>query len=362
MKFLILAGGSGTRLWPVSRKNRPKQVQSFFDSTTLLFRTFCRLTKFFKTDDIFVITNSQQASAVAKQLPKLSSTHLIIEPEPRGTLAAIGFGSLMINKFFPGEVLVTVMSDHHIKDDAEYARILRQAEKSVKNFPHTITLLGVRPSYPETGYGYIKMANQAGKITSRFRTDKIFTVEKFIEKPTLIKAQHYIKQWEYLWNPASFIFYPQTLIKLYSKYNYPAGRALTKISNLLTGNNKTKEITRWFKAIPKNSIDYGLLEKMNNLLVLPCDFGWTDVGHWRTVYNIIAKHQKENIVKGKYLGIKSHGNLIYSLSDRLITTVGVENFVIIETEDAILICPKKLSQDVKQIVGALKNNGWERYL
>ncbi len=362
MKFLILAGGSGTRLWPVSRKNKPKQVQPFFDSSSLLFRAFNRLIKFFKANDIFVITNAKQAKLIVKELPKLKKQHLIIEPEPRGTLAAIGFGSQVINKYFPGEAVATIMSDHHIKDIAEYARMLRQSEKSVKQFPYTITLLGVRPSYPETGYGYIKMASQKGKIKSPKGADEIFTVEKFVEKPTFAQAQRYIKQWEYLWNPAHFIFYPETLLKFYQKYNPPAGRALAKISWLLKFNIKSKEIISRFKAIPKDSIDYGLLEKAKGLLVMPSDFGWTDVGHWRSVYDIIAKHSKENIVKGKYLGIKSHGNLVYSLADKLIATIGVDNFVIIETEDAILICPKKLSQEVREVVKKLEENNLKKYL
>ncbi|MFA4936689.1 MAG: sugar phosphate nucleotidyltransferase [Patescibacteria group bacterium] len=356
MKFLILAGGSGTRLWPVSRQNTPKQAQAFFDSATLLVRTFNRLTKFSPKKDIFVATSAKQVELVKKELPQLSQGQIFIEPVARGTLAAIGLSAVRLYKKYPKEVVATINSDHYIGEEQEYARMLKQAEKVVKRFPETITLLGVRPSYPETGYGYIKMGEQVWKIKNRQKTDEVFLVEKFVEKPNLAKAKKYVKRWEYLWNPAYFVFYPKTLLKLYAEHIPKAGKVFSNISKVLGKPVELKIITKQLKKLPAISIDYGLLEKMNNLLVLPADFAWTDVGHWRTIYDILAKNSRANISKGTYLGVKSSGNLVYSLSGKLIATVGVNNFIIIETEDALLVCPKKYSQQVKEIVAKLKQN------
>ncbi|MFH1866512.1 MAG: sugar phosphate nucleotidyltransferase, partial [Patescibacteria group bacterium] len=249
-----------------------------------------------------------------------------------------------------------------IGDEQEYARMLKQAEKVVKRFSETITLLGVRPSYPETGYGYIKMGSQEWKIKNRKQTDEVFLVEKFIEKPPLAQVKKYIKKWEYLWNPAYFVFYPKTLLKLYAEHIPKSGKVFSNVSKVLGKPVELKVIAKELKKLPTTSIDYALLEKMNNLLVLPADFAWTDVGHWRTIYDILAKNSRDNISKGTYLGVKSNGNLVYSLSDKLIATVGVNNFIIIETEDALLICPKAEAQQVKQIVTKLEKRRLRKYL
>lgn len=358
MKLVILAGGSGTRLWPVSRKERPKQVKPIIADQTLLAKTYERLRRGFLARDIFVATNTSQINAIKEQLSGVPDKNYIVEPAKRDTAAAIGLAAVYSAKQNPKEIMVNINSDHYIKNEKEYIRIIKLAEKAVARQPDSGILIGVNPTYPETGYGYIKMGEQAMEIG---RT-KIFQIERFEEKPDVKTALKYLEQWEYLWNLGCFVWRVDVLLKMYQKFLPATYKILMKIKAAIGKPDESIVIKREFKKIKPISMDYGIIEKAPGLLVIPADFGWADVGNWGTVKDILCKSKKGNIKKGKILNINSEDNLIYNYTNKLVALIGVKEMIFIETEDAVLLCPKDRAQDVKEIVKKLKGRGMEKYV
>ena len=354
MKIIILAGGSGTRLWPVSRKNKPKQVQVFFDSSTLLQKTWTRLNKFFPSRDIFIATTSSQIAMIRKDLPMLPVNNILVEPEARGTLPALVLASINIINKFPNEVVTFINSDHYIDDVKEYAKTLKQASDGMKQHQDVIGLIGIKPTFPDTGYGYIKIGKPL--------PGGIYQVDKFVEKPNLAKAISYLKQKKFFWNPGYFIFYPQTLLNLMSETYPKLTNTLSKLKDLSRVSKNSKTWIKYFRQLPATSIDYGLLEKTKKLILLPAKFSFADIGNWRAVYDILSRHQGENVVRGNYVGVESHGNLIYSTNRKLITTIGIHDSIIIETPDALLVCPKSQAQEVRVLVQALQKNNGKKFV
>jgi len=358
MKIVILAGGGGTRLWPVSRKNKPKQIQPFIGNKTLLQKTFDRVAKGFKSSDIFVSTNYSQQNIVKKQIPRLPKENYILETVKKDTAAAIGLAAVFIAKRNPKDIMMMANSDGYIRNEKEYIRLLRLAEKTVRDNPKHTLLLGIRPTYPETGYGYVKI----NKIFKQSGNDEIFLGQKFVEKPDLKEAEKYVKSWDYLWNPAMFCWRVDYLLSLYKKYLPAHYKILLRIQESLGTKEEKSVVMREFKKIKPISIDYGIIERTRKLLVIPASFDWADVGHWRTVKDILAKSQQDNVIRGKNITIDSNDNLIYSYTGKLITTAGIENMIIIDTDDCLLVCSKNKAQDVKKIVEQLEKKKMKKYL
>jgi len=315
----------------------------------LLQQTYTRIRKGFKETDIFLSINKKQVDEVRKQLPKIKKNQIICEPAKKDTAAAIGLATALISKKNPNEVIATVNSDHFIKNEKEFIRILKFAGRIVNIYPEKITLIGVNPTYPETGYGYIKLDKQI----KSYNGDKVFTVDHFEEKPDLKTAKKYLNNWAYLWNPAYFVFKAKIMLEHYKKYLPQQYSILMKIQKSL--NSLDKE----FKKITPISIDYGIMEKSADLLCLPANFGWCDIGHWRTIQEILTAGKSGN---SKHIHLDGQGNMVYSFSKKLVATIGIKNTIIIETDDSILICPKDKAQDVKKVVEKLKKQGLTNYL
>ncbi|NTU98931.1 mannose-1-phosphate guanylyltransferase [Candidatus Falkowbacteria bacterium] len=358
MKLIILAGGSGTRLWPVSRKNIPKQVQAILGEQTLLEKTYERLRTGFAAEDIYIATNQVQAELIKQQLKELPLSNYIIEPSRKDTAAAIGLAATKIHHDFPGEVIININSDHFVKDEAGYIKMIRLAEKVLSEQPDSGVLIGVNPTYPETGYGYIKMGENLRELDGA----KIFEIAEFKEKPSLEKAEEYFKGWEYLWNIGCFAFKTDYLLSLYEKLLPEMHAHLVKIEAAWGQSDEQAIITQEFNAINPISMDYGIIEKAPKLFVIPADFGWADVGHWRTVKEVLSETVDQNVLKGNVIEVNSAGNLVYGYSNKLVALVGVKDMVVIETPDAMLICPRDEAQSVKQLVDKLKAEGMEEYL
>lgn len=361
MYAILLAGGHGTRLWPVSRKSAPKQLQPVLGKETLLRVTWKRLRQGLPASRILVVTNAAQAELIRKDLPELPAPNLLVEPERRDTAMAIGFGAAVAAARDPKAVIATINSDAYVKDQKEYWRILRLAERVARKGRRLI-LIGVRPSYPETGYGYIRMGSQvtsfAHGVTSR---DEVFEVEGFREKPDLETARTYVSQWEYLWNPTLLVAPAAVLLSRFRAHLPKHARALDRIRRAWRTPKREAAIAEAFAFVEPISIDYGLLEKEKGMRVIPADFGWADIGHWRAVHEVLASRPKANVARGRHLTIDSEGNLLYSFTGKLIAAVGLTDMIVVETEDVVLVCPKSRAQDVKRLVEKLDKEALKRY-
>jgi len=351
MFAVIFAGGAGTRLWPVSRQNSPKQVQPFVDEQSLLQKTYQRVSRFFDPQNIYLATNENCQKLILEQI-EIKPENFIIEPQKKDTAAALGLAAVKLFKKDPEAIMTNIWSDHYIKNEELYGQFLKIAEELVRKYPDKIILGGINPTYPETGYGYIKMGDPVEKVNGF----ELFKVAQFVEKPDLETAKSYLQQWEYLWNPAYFFFKAKLLLDLFAQFEPDMHASLMRIYQALETEEQEKVIKAEFEQIKKISIDYAIMEKCNNLLVLPLDLGWADVGNWKTVKDILSSTEEENVIKGKSINIDSKNNLIYSYSGKLIATIGIKNKIIIETPDAILVCDKDRAQEVKKIVEQLNED------
>jgi len=358
MKIVILAGGGGTRLWPVSRKSKPKQIQPFIGNKTLLQKTYDRQRRGFHVKDIYVSTNYKSFNIIKKQIPKMPRQNFVLETAKRDTAAAIGLSAAYLAKQNPHDVMMMANSDHFIKNEKEYTRLLRLAERIIKNNPKYSLLIGIRPTYPETGYGYIKI----NKIFQQSGNDEIFYGQKFVEKPDLETAKKYIKSWDYLWNSAMFCWRVDYLLSMYKKYLPAHYKILMRIQPALGTSQEKKVVAREYKKMKPISIDYGIMERTRKILVIPASFDWADVGHWRAVKDILARQPGDNVIRGKHLSIDSRNNLIYSYTGKLIATADVNDMIIIDMEDCLLVCSKERAQDVKKIVEQLEKKKMKKYL
>lgn len=358
MKLVILAGGSGSRLWPLSRKNSPKQLQTILGDSTLLQKTYQRLRLEFRPEDIYISTGLDQATDILKQLPELDPSHLILEPVRRDTAAAIGLSAVTIAKDFPDEIMININSDHFVKDEQKYLRAIKLVESVIiKNSGHGV-LIGVKPTYPETGYGYIKMGEEV-EDCGEF---KVFNLDSFKEKPNLELAKEYFSQWEYLWNIGCFAWKISALLDLYAKHLPETFARLSNIQAAIGQEDFDRILSTEFSLISPISMDYGIVEKTKELFVIPADFGWADIGHWKTVKDVLSDGEDVNITKGQILSVDSKNNLAYSYTGKLIALVGVEDLLIVENGDTILVCHQDRAQDVKRITDQLKLEKLEQFL
>lgn len=359
MKAIIMAGGSGTRLWPVSRKNSPKQSQPFGDKETMLQKTYQRLRQAWSNSDIFVSTSDAQFTTLHRQLPRLAAKQFLREPAKRETAAAIGLVAAYLHKHNPQEIFFTANSDAYLKETDEYIRVMKTAEKTVQRYPNQTVLIGIKPRFAHTGLGYIKMKRQI----DTFGKDEVFLVDKFVEKPDAKTAARYVASWQYLWNPAMFVFRADALLEKFRRYLNPSYKLLMQMEAAIGTKKETATIKRLFPKMQKISIDYGILEKDRSMLVIPADLTWSDIGDWSAVFDMISEHPDANVLHGhRHLVHDSHGNMIASYSGKLIAAAGLRNMVIIETEDAILVCPRDRAQDVKHLVALMEEQALQKYL
>lgn len=358
MKAVIMAGGGGTRLWPASRANKPKQSQTILGKETLLKKTFSRVKKSFSLKDIYVTLGAQHYKQVKDELKSLPANHFSVEPSLRDTAPAIGLIALILNAQDPDSAMITLSSDHYIKNEKAFDRTMKAAEEAINKYPDYTGVLGVNPTYPETGYGYIKI----GKRIDRVNKIPVFAVKQFVEKPDLKTAQGYLKKKDYLWNSGNFIWKTAHLLDLFKKHQPAIYKKFMQLQLHVGKPSWTAQLKKIYPSLKKVSIDFAILEKTKKIFCLPAQFDWADVGHWRSVKEILADTQSDNVIIGKHLGIDTKGSLIYNLSDKLIATAGIENMIVINTKDAILICPKDKAQDVKEIVKAIKKKGYTKYL
>ncbi len=352
MRFLIMAGGKGTRLWPVSRKNKPKQFQKLISDQTMLQETVSRLLSFASFKDIYVATNRSYAGEVKKELSKLPTGNIIGEPAFRERASCIALASAIFSKEGADEIMAVFPSDHYIKKEKELIQVLKEAEKFLNDNPDHLIAVGVKPTGPETGYGYIK--HNTKNITGK-NNKKFYKVEKFIEKPDLKTAKKYYQENNFLWNTSIYLWKTSAIINRFKKFIPDSYERLCRIRKAV-GTSEFKEVLeKEYPLMDMISVEYGILENDDKTVVISADLGWSDVGSWSVLKDsLIGKDS--HFVKGEHLDVGSKNLLVYG-SKKLITTVGLKDLIIVDTDDAILICDKNDSQLVKTVVEKLEKDG-----
>lgn len=346
MKILIMAGGSGERFWPLSTKKRPKQLLSLITNKSMIRETVDRVLNFVKPQDIYVATNEIQSVGIIEQLNDIPSRNIIIEPAFKDTAAAIAYGSMIISRDSEqDEVIAVLASDHLIKDVDTFLNSLKKAEeKALEGF---IVTLGIKPNKPETGYGYIQIHDaHLNEPTKALR---------FMEKPNLETAIQYLEQGNYVWNSGMFIFKYSTIVDELNKY---IPNHVVVINEMKThikrevGLELSILTKPFFDRFERISIDFAVMEKSQIIQCIPVDFGWNDVGGFNSLEEVFLKDNQDNIVKNAmYVQVDSNNNIIISDKDnRLITSIGMSNMVVVDTNEALLICHKSDTQRIKELL------------
>lgn len=356
---VIVAGGQGTRLWPISRKNSPKQLRPFDGDETLLQKTYKRMLKIVPNERIFIETNIDYKKEVLEQLPKFIETNIIAEPVPRNTAPAVGLAAAVIQKLDAEATMINAWSDHYIVDEEQYRDKILLADKLLKKYPEYLINISPKPEYPATAFGYLETDGELDNIDG----EAIYKVSKFVEKPDLATAEKYVKAGNFYWNSAIFVWRVDTLLKMYQQYKPDMYDGLMKIQTAWGTENQTKIVDEIFPELEKVAIDYAIFEKTKNIALIPADFGWRDVGSWGAVHDILAKTGGTMVQKGKVRAIHTTNSLIFNENEgKLVAVVGMSDVVIIDTPDALLVMQKSQDQAIKDMIKEIENSGEVRLL
>lgn len=343
---LIMAGGRGERFWPKSRKNLPKQFLSLTDDgKTMIQLTVERILPLVKLEDIFIATNKAYRELVLEQIPGLPEENILCEPIGRNTAPCIGLGAIHIAQKYDDAIMFVLPSDHLIKFTNMFLKTLETGADVAENNTNLVTI-GITPDYPETGYGYIK-------FDPRITEGQAYAVERFVEKPSLEVAKEYLSTEEYLWNSGMFIWKVSSILKNMQKFMPDTYESLIKIKEAIGTPQQDSILEKEFYNMQSQSIDYGIMEKADNIYILPGTFGWDDVGSWLAVERIKKTNEFGNAVAGNIITVNTH-NCIIQGDKKLIAIVGMEDTIVVDTKDATLICAKDSAGDIKKVTENLK--------
>ncbi len=351
---VILAGGRGTRFWPRSRTRTPKQLLNIVGHDTMLRQTVERLRPLFPTSRIWVVTNREQAAAVRHQLPFLLRQHILSEPVGRNTAAAIGLAAMHIRQHDPHALMAVLPADHFIAQAARYRRIVRAALEVARRGPYLV-VLGIPPTRPETGYGYI----ERGQTFARVAGLPVFVVRRFTEKPARTQAQKYLATGRYFWNAGMFFWSVETFLDSLRQWLPKTYRALEQLAQRVGRRDYARWLARIYPRLENISVDYAILEpaagqqSVFRVLMLPARMGWSDIGSWAAVYELESRTAGDNVAAGPTVLLDASGNLLWS-PKKMVAVVGVDNLVVVDTPDALLICARDRTQDIGRVVQELE--------
>ena len=340
---LIMAGGKGTRFWPLSTEEKPKQFLNLIGEETMIQMTVSRIKPIIPIERVFVCTGEMYVDLVKEQLPELPEQNIIVEPEGRNTAPCIALSAFVIKKYYKDANMIVLPSDHLISDEDEFRNVIKNADEFVKENKEAIITLGMEPTRPETGYGYIRY----GKDKKEINNHKVIKVDAFVEKPNKEKAEAYIKEGNYLWNGGMFLWSADNILKQIEKYSNNTYKALKDIETV--ANEEIQElINNNYHKTEAISIDYAVMEKSDSIYVVPSRFGWDDVGSWEALDRYREKDDKGNVLVGSAKVVGSHGNLVISSSHDIVVE-GLKDIYVIENDGKILVGHKSNVANVKEL-------------
>ncbi len=352
---LIMAGGIGSRFWPASREHLPKQ---FLDITgagkTLIQMTFDRFSSFIPVENIYVITHEDYKDLTLNAIPEILPDNVITEPSRNNTAASIAFASFKLFKKDPEAVCIVAPADHIIREEKEFQKVV-MATCSHAAANHSILTLGIKPTRPDTGYGYIEFEHDDNSTIRK--------VKSFREKPNAANAQQYLTAGNFVWNSGIFIWRLDTILEAFNIHALQIYTILDKGKEIYNTDKEAGFVRSEYPRTEKISVDYAILEKADNVYTISCDIGWSDLGTWTSLYDQSAKDESQNAIMSKPVYVEdTHRTLILSGNSKLIVVKGLEDYIIVDTDDCLMIYPKSEEQAIKELKEKLKNEGLGSYL
>ncbi|HEY5730426.1 MAG TPA: mannose-1-phosphate guanylyltransferase [Anaerolineales bacterium] len=356
---VIMAGGGGTRLWPISRKESPKQLLPLLGKETLFQSTVARLEKLFPPERILVVTVEEQAREMREQVPSIPEENYLIEPAPRGTASVVALASAILKKRDPQAVMAIQTADHHIRNQDLFQYLLRAAfEVAEKEY---LVTLGITPTFPSMGYGYI----QQGEPLNGDYKYPVYKVMRFVEKPDETTAQQLLRSGDHSWNSGMFIWRADVILGELQRQMPELHKAVDAIASAWDTPNKENVVQKLWYDLKPQTIDYGIMENAERVAVLPAGgLGWSDVGSWDSLFEVLLPDMNGNVSSNaQHLGLDTHNTLVYSVdNERLIVTIGMDDVVVVDAGDVLMVCKTDQSQKVRDVVEHLKRHNQEKFL
>ena len=351
-----MAGGIGSRFWPISRTAYPKQFLDILNTgRTLIQATFDRFAKFIPIENIYIITFEQYQDIVAKQIPELPVANILCEPSRKNTAPCVAYISYKLYELNPHANLICAPADHIISDESTFEKVCKDALQFTAHIKSLVTL-GIKPTHPNTGYGYIQFDQHAV-------SENVFKVKTFTEKPDKQLAKTFMSSGDFLWNAGIFVWQVKYIIKAFEKYLPELAEVFEAEKNQFNTKKETQAIERIYPLCINISIDYGIMEKADNVYIIPSSFGRSDLGTWTSIYDNLEKDYLDNAVVGNHVVvIDATNNVIHADNKKLVVLQGIDDFVIVDTKDVLLICKKDKEQDIKEYVAEIKRNKGDKYL
>ncbi|MEA1970547.1 MAG: mannose-1-phosphate guanylyltransferase [Thermodesulfobacteriota bacterium] len=356
MYAVIMAGGKGTRFWPLSRGKKPKHLLNITGEKSIIQYTVDRVTPLVEKDGVLIVTSASHSDEIREQLPRLPAENILIEPVGRNTAPCIGLAAIHIRKRSPDAVMFVLPSDHLIADTKSFLASLTTAREMAKK-DNCLVTIGIKPEWPETGYGYM----ERGKIADTIGETRIYGVRSFREKPDLATAETFFKDGGFFWNSGMFIWKASAILDTIKRLIPELYEGLLMIEKSIGTEHEKDVLSKVYRDIKSVSIDYGVMEKTRDVFMIEGNFGWNDIGSWDALWDVMDKDEMSNATRGDIITFDTSNSLIYS-PEKMVALIGVKDLIVVETEDSLLICKRGASQDVRKVVGRLEKKDMKEYL